>query len=131
MSVTVHLELSAVCVEADCSTETPEPSYDCPFTQTLLVGYSDTSNIKSLEFPFHTQRASGAESPERPRAESATHRGGRKKLQRTVGLAGTDTNGDPGRGTHEEGWRGRRTNQQRAPKGKARSAWKRLPSSGV
>lgn len=87
MSVTVHLELSAVCVEADCSTETPEPSYDCPFTQTLLVGYSDTSNIKSLEFPFHTQRASGAELPERPRTESATHRGGEEKAPENGGIS--------------------------------------------
>lgn len=59
------------------------------------MNYSDTSNIKSLEFPFHTQRGRG-DGIEADRQEDKQGQWKRGKSQRTVELRGNNTSGTLG-----------------------------------
>lgn len=79
------------------SKQTPPQRHQSPHLITLyrnlLVSYSDTSNIESLEFPFHTRRGRG-ECRELDRRED--RQGQRGKSQRTVGLRGNNASGTLG-----------------------------------
>lgn len=106
------------------SKQTPPQRHQSPHLITLyrnlLVSYSDASNIERLEFPFHTQRGRG-DRREADRGEDTQGQRKRGKSQRTVGLRGNKHIRHPGRETHEQGWRERGRNRERAPTGKARS----------
>lgn len=81
------------------SKQTPPQRHQSPHMITLyrnlLVSYSDTSNIESLEFPFHTQRGRG-DGREADRREDRQGQRKRRKSQRTVGLRGNNTSGTLG-----------------------------------
>lgn len=81
----------------------------------LLVSYSDTSNIESLEFPFHTLKGRGGGGTAERRTERRTHGGGggEGKVKRTVGLGGNNTSGTLGGGhMSRDGGRERRTGRE-------------------
>ncbi len=81
------------------SMRTPPQRHQSPHLITLyrnlLVSHSDTSNIESLEFPFHKQRGRGdgreADSGEDTRGERKTG-----TSQTTVGLRDKNTSGTLG-----------------------------------
>lgn len=76
------------------SKQTPKQRHQIPHCITLyrnlLVSYSDTSNIESLEFPFHTRSGRG-ESIQADRGEAIRWQRHGGKSQRTVGLRGKYT----------------------------------------
>lgn len=74
------------------------------------MGHSDASNIKSLEFPFHTHTGEGSEVAREADGEHDV-RIGEGKSQKNGGIRRNQrTNRHPGRGTREQGWRARVTN---------------------
>lgn len=90
---TVALLLSVACL---CPSQRHQSPLLVTLYRDLLGSHSDTSNIESLEFPFHTPR----QRVERGREVGTTLRGsgGEGRAKRTVGLRGNNTSGTLGGG---------------------------------
>lgn len=105
------------------SPDSPPP----PTHGTLLVSHSDTLNIDSPEFPFHTpkrRRAGGGE----VRGAWRTRRRPEEESVKGHGRGGINTPGAPRRRTHEQRWRESCESKERSSPGTARRG--RTPSSG-
>ena len=94
------------------------------FTETCLWAIQTHQILKARSFRFTHCEGGGDGTVADRRGGGQTGGAAEGKSQRTVGLRGNKKNiRHPGRGTHEQRWRERGRNRERAPKGKARTVW--------